>query len=120
MISIPPDTSTTLEHFASTYQNLTERERQFQASIWTLNFLLAELAMGLLVLRQKLVQKGVLTQEEDDGLANTVLNPGNLQKMYENVELAFAEKYQKVRFAADHPEEAAREIEARRKAIPNV
>jgi hypothetical protein len=102
------------------YQSLTEREKQFQASLWTLNFLLAELAAGLLLLRQMLVQKGVMTEKEDDELATTVLNPANLQKMYENVELAFSEKYQKVRFAADFPDDAAREIEERRRAASNV
>ena len=109
MIQIPPSSPATDKN--AVYQSLTERERQFQASIWAINFLMAELAMGLLVLRQKLVQKGMLTVQEDEEMANTILNPANLQKMYENVELAFAEKYQKVRFAVEHPEEVARQVE---------
>lgn len=100
----------------SDYNSLNERERQFQGSIWALKFLLAELAMGLLVLRKKLIQKGVLSTKEDDELAETILNPENLQKMYENVELAFGEKYQKARYAAEHPEEVIRQVEQMKQA----
>jgi hypothetical protein len=99
----------------TSYEDLNERERQVQASIWALGFLMAELASGVLMLRRALITKGIITEEEDEEMARGISDQDNLNLMYRNTELAFMEKYQRIRFAHEHPEEVARQMNERTK-----
>lgn len=87
------------------YGKLNEREKQVQASFWAHTFLIAELAAANRLLRNILVDKGIMTAEEDDALGDANVAPETLRVMYENTERAFYDKYQRVRFAMDNPEE---------------
>jgi hypothetical protein len=97
----------------TSYEDLNERERQVQASIWALNFLLAELASGVMMIRKTLIAKGTITEAEDDEIARSIGDQDNLNLMYRNTELAFMEKYQRIRFAHEHPEEVAHQMNER-------
>lgn len=98
-----------------TYEELDERQRQVQASIWALSFLLAELASGVVMIRRTLIAKGIITEEEDEEIARSISSTDNLNLMYRNTELAFMEKYQRIRFAHEHPEAVAKEMKERMK-----
>lgn len=98
-----------------TYEELDERQRQVQASIWALSFLLAELASGVMMIRRTLIAKGIVTEEEDAEIARSISSTDNLNLMYRNTELAFMEKYQRIRFAHEHPEAVAKEMKERMK-----
>jgi len=97
----------------TSYEELDERQRQVQASIWALSFLLAELASGVMMIRKTLIAKGIITEEEDDEIGRSIGDQDNLNLMYKNTELAFMEKYQRIRFAHEHPEEVARQMKER-------
>lgn len=97
----------------SSYEDLNERDRQVQASIWALSFLLAELASGIMMIRRTLIAKGVITEEEDEEIARSISSSDNLNLMYRNTELAFMEKYQRIRFAHEHPEDVSKEMKER-------
>lgn len=89
------------------YLAMGESEKRIQTSLWTLNFLIAELASGLVALRQILAQKGVLTEADLQELASVANSPEVLQTLYRNTEMAFAEKFQRIRFAIENPEAVA-------------
>ena len=89
------------------FKSLTERERQVQASFWAQNFLIAELAAANRLLRNLLVEKGIFTLEEDNNLAETISSQETLKIMYDNTEKAFYDKYQRVRYAMENPQEVA-------------
>ena len=93
------------------YESLTEREKQTQASFWAQNFLIAELAAANRLLRDLLLEKGVLSPEEDTKLAEAIVNQENLRQVYENTEKAFFSKYQRVRFAMENPEEVEKQVQ---------
>lgn len=97
----------------TSYEDLNERDRQVQASIWALSFLLAELASGVMMIRRTLIAKGIITEEEDEEIARGIGDQENLNLMYRNTELAFMEKYQRIRFAHEHPEAVAKEMKER-------
>jgi len=101
-------------NFPTSYEDLNERERQVQASIWALSFLMAELASGIIMLRRTLIAKRIITEEEDLEIAKGISDQENLNLMYRNTELAFMEKYQRIRFAHEHPEEVARQMTERK------
>ena len=67
-----------------TYEELDERQRQVQASIWALSFLLAELASGVMMIRRTLIAKGIVTEEEDAEIARSISSTDNLNLMYRN------------------------------------
>lgn len=92
------------------YLAMGEAEKRNQISIWALNFLVAELASGLVALRQVLARKGVLTEADLQELASVTNNPEVLQTLYRNTEMAFAEKFQRIQFALEHPEAMASEL----------
>lgn len=106
---------TSSPNIPTSYEDLNERERQVQASIWALSFLLAELASGVMMIRKTLLAKGIITEEEDEEIARSVGDQENLNLMYRNTELAFMEKYQRIRFAHEHPEEVAHQMKERMK-----
>lgn len=95
------------------YEDLNERERQVQASIWALSFLLSELASGIIMLRRALITKGIITEEEDLSIAESISDPTNLNLMYRNTEMAFMEKYHKIRFAMENPGAVEQEMKER-------
>jgi len=87
------------------YGELTEKEKQIQASFWAQNFLIAELATANRLLRNLLIEKGIFTQKEDNKLADDIISKDILRAMYDNTEKAFYDKYQRVRFVMDNPQE---------------
>jgi len=92
------------------YAELSEKEKQIQASFWGQNFLLAELAAANRLLRDLLIEKGILTTEEDNKLADSIVHKDTLQQAYENTERAFYDKYQKIRFAMENPQQVEEQI----------
>jgi hypothetical protein len=93
------------------YEQLSEREKQVQASFWGQLFLIAELATGLRLLRDKLIQKELLTVEEDQQLSQETINPETLREAYRNTELAFHDKYQRIRFSMENPGAVEEELQ---------
>ena len=97
------------------YNSLTEEQRQSQASFWAQNFLIAELATANRLLRTLLINKEVITQEDDEIMSQTMGNKNILRQMYDNTERAFYDKYQRVRFAMENPAEVTRLVEEQEK-----
>ncbi len=89
------------------FKSLSEREKQVQASFWAQNFLIAELAAANRLLRNLLVEKGIFNLEDDNDLATTISSKETLRIMYDNTEKAFYDKYQRVRYAMENPQEIA-------------
>jgi hypothetical protein len=98
------------------FEEMTERDREIQASVWALIFLVAEVSLSFRVLRDQLVTKGVFT-EADDGLINTLASKeDHVKQAYAHVENAFREKYGRVMHAMANPEEVERQVNATRGA----
>lgn len=74
-------------------------------------FLIAELAASNKFLRELLIDKGVIGLEEDMVLSEKILDKDNLRQFYMHTERAFYEKYQKVRYAMENPDQVQRIVE---------
>ena len=93
------------------FENMSERDKEIQASIWGLIFLLSEISLAFRVLRDRLMERGAL-EPEDEELINTLAsNEDHLRGAYAHIENAFREKYTRVRTALDHPDEVTRIME---------
>lgn len=100
----------------SEFSDLGEREKQIQASFWAQNFLMAELAAANRLLRNLLIEKGIFTSEEDTALGEDVQSKETLKFMYDNIEKAFYDKYQRVRYAMENPQVVEEMVKEREEA----
>lgn len=96
------------------YEELTEFEQQMQASHWAILFLLSETAAGFHILVDKLTAKGVLVEEDSKEMDEALLNIDYMQRNYVHIQRAFQEKYNRVRYAAQNPEEVTKFVKERK------
>jgi len=87
------------------FGQMSERDKEIQASLWALLFLTSEMALAFRALRDKLVARGALRLEDDREIDQLASDGQNLAKAYEHIEKAFREKYDRVWQAMANPTE---------------
>ena len=87
------------------------RDKEIQASFWSLIFLLSELSLGFRGLRDQLRSTGDLTEEGEKAINDFALEEANLRMAYNHVEQAFYSKFTQVREAMDNPAEVTRKVQ---------
>ncbi len=93
------------------FDDVSERDKEIQASIWAMLFLMSELSLGFRALRDVLHTRGAL-QEEDEKIINELASTDErLQAAYIHIEKCFREKYGKVREAMDNPQTVTDKVE---------
>jgi len=95
------------------FHHMSERDKEIQASIWALIFLASEQALAFRMLRNRLKDKGVLDDEDEAWINQNTIRPEALQAAYAHVETAFEAKYERARYALEHPEQLTAEYEQR-------
>lgn len=90
---------------AGRFDQMSERDREIQASFWSLIFLVSEMALAFRALREKLKARGALLPEDDEMLDRVVSDGENLQLAYDHIERAFRDKYERVFQAMASPAE---------------
>jgi len=94
-----------------TFNELDEFQKQMQASHWAVIFLISETAAGFHILMDKLVQKELVTEEDAKEMDAALLNIDYMQANFQHIQRAFEEKYNRVRFAAENPEQVVDYVE---------
>jgi hypothetical protein len=87
------------------YEQISERDKEIQASFWAMIFLTSEMALAFRALRDKLQARGSLLPEDNAAIDQIASSGENLRRAYEHIEHAFREKYERVRTAMDSPAE---------------
>jgi len=95
------------------FQSMTERDKEIQASFWALIFLASEQALAFRMLRTRLAAKGILDEEDEAWINEQSVMPEKLQAAYAHVEAAFEAKYERARYALEHPEKLTAEYDER-------
>lgn len=93
------------------FEQMSERDREIQASIWALIFLVAEMALGFRTLRDKLGERGALLPEDEEAINALASNEERMQVAYAHIEQAFREKYGRVLTAMEMPEEVTQHVQ---------
>lgn len=86
------------------FESMSERDKEIQASIWSLLFLISEQALAFRMLRTRMIEKGVFDSEDEAWINQNTVVPERLQAAYAHVEGAFEAKYERARYALEHPE----------------
>ena len=92
------------------FENMAERDKEIQASVWALLFLVSELALGFRALRDRLSERGVLLPDDETAINEAVTKTEALQAAYAQVEQAFQDKFHRVRMAMEHPAEVTQAV----------
>jgi hypothetical protein len=87
------------------FSQISERDKEIQASIWALIFLTSEMALAFRALRDKLEDRGALRPEDNAAIDQLASEGENLRRAYEHIEKAFREKYDRVWAAMEAPAE---------------
>ncbi len=93
------------------FRELGEFEKQMQASHWALLFLISETAASFHILMDKMVEKGMMNEDDAKSMDAALLNMEYMKANYLHIQKAFQEKYNRVRFAAENPEEVTEYVE---------
>ena len=93
------------------FTDMEVRDKEIQASFWSIIFLLSELSLGLRGLRNQLRTTGDLSEEGEKAINEFSQNEGNLRMAYEHVEQAFYSKFMQVREAMDNPEGVTQKVQ---------
>lgn len=101
-------------HNEEQYKQLTEFEKQMQASHWAMMFLLSEVTAGFQILVEKLSAKGALTEQDQKDMDKSLMDTEVMQRGYMQMQKAFQEKYNRIRFAADNPEKVTEYVNAKK------
>ncbi len=92
------------------FGDMEERDKEIQASVWALLFLVSELALGFRALRDRLNERGVLQPDDETAINEVTLKNESLQAAYAQVEQAFQDKFRRVRLAMEHPDEVTEAV----------
>lgn len=95
------------------FEDISERDKEIQASIWALIFLVSEIALAFRTLRDRLNERGALLPEDEEIINQMVGNEESLRLAYQHIEGAFREKYLRVMAAMENPAEVTREVQKR-------
>jgi hypothetical protein len=91
-------------------EELSEREKEVHASVWALVFMIAEVCLAVRALRDRLQDRGVL-EPEDEKLINEAASAMEaMQASYAHVEKGFREKFNRIRYAMENPQEVERVV----------
>ena len=93
------------------FDDIDERNKEIQASIWGLLFLVAELSLAFRTLRDTLQQRGALLPEDEAAINELSSNEERMRVAYAHIEKAFREKYVRVMDAMEDPEKVTRQVE---------
>ena len=93
------------------FQEMTERDREVQASIWALIFLVADLSLAMRTIRDRLHERGALLPEDEEAINALVMNEEWIRLAYAHIENAFQEKYGRVMEAMLHPREVEQAVQ---------
>jgi hypothetical protein len=93
------------------FADMNIRDKEIQASFWSLIFLLSELSLGFRAVRDQLRATGDLTEEGEKAIDAFATNEDNLRMAYEHVEQAFYSKFMQVREAMDNPEGVTHKVQ---------
>lgn len=103
------------------FTEMSERDQDTQAAIWALMLLAGEMALALRALRDVLLTKGSLDEEDDKILNQAIVDGGNLRMAYAHMENIFLDKFSRVKTALSNPEVAQNLVqEALKKRGPAV
>jgi len=92
------------------FEDISERDKEIQASIWALIFLVSEMALAFRVLRDRLQEQGVLTPEDEQAINQVAAHEEHLRSAYQHIEGAFREKFTRVMDAMVNPDEVTRKV----------
>lgn len=92
------------------FEDISERDKEIQASIWALIFLVSEIALAFRTLRDRLNERGALLPEDEEIINQMAGNDEHLRVAYNHIEQAFRQKYMRVIEAMEHPEEVTQAV----------
>ena len=95
------------------FDAMTDRDREIQASIWALLFLVSEISLAFRSLRDRLTARGALLEEDEQIINELASQEDSMKMVYTHIERAFREKYERVLIAMSDPERVAREMDAK-------
>lgn len=96
------------------FSQMSERDKEIQASFWAMIFLTSEMALAFRALRDKLEARGALRPEDNADIDQIASNGENLRRAYEHIEHAFREKYDRVWTAMTSPAEVTEVVHQQR------
>lgn len=91
--------------------DLGELAAHHEITLWGLLMLVSEIGASYYILQDKLIDKGVLTEEDIADMKQATENPEYLQSLYMYLARVFHEKCERVVFATHYPEEIAKYVE---------
>jgi hypothetical protein len=80
---------------------------------WGLMMLVAEVGAAYYALQDKLMEKGILSEDNIAEMQVSMTNPQYMQGLYMHLAKVFHEKCERIEFAATHPEEVTEFVERR-------
>lgn len=92
------------------FEEMSDRDKEIQASIWALIFLVSELSLAFRTLRDKLHERGALQPEDEAEINRLASAEERMRVAYAHIENAFQEKYHRVMEAMLHPEEVEQAV----------
>ena len=104
-------TETMKQQAEGRFQDMDERDKEIQASVWALIFLVAEISLALRTIRDKLHERGSLHEEDEQEINRLACDNERMRTAYAHVEKAFQAKYTRIMDAMLHPEEVTKEVE---------
>ncbi len=102
------------------FDEMNERDREIQASIWALLFLVSELSLAVRTMHDVLLNRGSLLNEDTATIEQLSTDEERVRVSYEYVEQSFREKFERVMTAMNDPEAVAKHIAERATATRTI
>jgi len=93
------------------FEQMSDRDKEIQASIWALILLVAEISLAFRTLRDRLHERGALLEEDEQLINAAASNQENMRVAYSHIEKAFRGKYSNVMEALTNPAEVTRQVQ---------
>lgn len=93
------------------FSEMSDRDKEIQASIWAMLFMLSEVSLALRVIRDTLTQRGALLPEDEGTINATSSNLDKLELAYNHIEKGFREKFARIRYSMENPQEVEAAVE---------
>lgn len=92
------------------FEDMATRDKEIQAAIWGLIFLISEISLAFRTLRDRLTERGALLAEDEELINTLSSNEDRMKLAYEHIERAFREKFARVLDAMEHPDAVAEAV----------
>ncbi len=92
------------------FEDMETRDKEIQAAIWGLIFLISEISLAFRSLRDRLTERGALLPEDEELINTLSSDEGRMKLAYEHIERAFREKFARVQEAMENPEVVAQAV----------